>query len=85
MSHAQIKIHRQPDPRHFETGGGWHTRAGAMPRTRGMSNATFYKWRAKYGGMDASLERSLEQIVALGGSCLNRIGLGGLDSNSEQC
>ena len=24
-------------------------------RKHGMSNATFYKWRAKYGGMDASL------------------------------
>ena len=33
---------------------------GGMPvaelcRTHGMSNASFYKWRAKYGGMDASL------------------------------
>ena len=24
-------------------------------RQHGMSNASFYKWRAKYGGMDASL------------------------------
>jgi putative transposase len=24
-------------------------------REHGISNATFYKWRAKYGGMDASL------------------------------
>jgi putative transposase len=24
-------------------------------RAHGMSNASFYKWRAKYGGMDASL------------------------------
>lgn len=24
-------------------------------REHGMSNANFYKWRAKYGGMDASL------------------------------
>ena len=33
---------------------------GGMPlaelcRAHGMSSATFYKWRAKYGGMDASL------------------------------
>ena len=33
---------------------------GGMPvaelcRAHGMSNASFYKWRAKYGGMDASL------------------------------
>ena len=24
-------------------------------REPGMSNASFYKWRAKYGGMDASM------------------------------
>jgi len=24
-------------------------------REHGMSNSTFYKWRSKYGGMDASL------------------------------
>lgn len=24
-------------------------------REHGMSNANFYKWRSKYGGMDASL------------------------------
>ena len=33
---------------------------GGMPvaelcRVHGMSNASFYKWRAKYGGMDASM------------------------------
>jgi putative transposase len=24
-------------------------------REHGMSNASFYKWRSKYGGMDASM------------------------------
>lgn len=33
---------------------------GGMPvaelcREHGMSNASFYKWRSKYGGMDASM------------------------------
>ena len=52
---------------------------GGMPvaelcREHGMSSASFYKWRAKYGGMDASLisqmkameeeNRRLKQIVA---------------------
>ena len=27
----------------------------ALCREHGMSNATFYKWRAKYGGMDTAL------------------------------
>jgi putative transposase len=31
-------------------------------REHGMSNATFYKWRAKYGGMDASLMARLKEL-----------------------
>ncbi len=31
-------------------------------REHGMSSATFYKWRAKYGGMDASLMRQLKDL-----------------------
>jgi len=31
-------------------------------REHGMSNATFYNWRAKYGGMDASLMVRLKEL-----------------------
>ena len=31
-------------------------------REHGMSSATFYKWRAKYGGMDASLMARLKDL-----------------------
>jgi putative transposase len=31
-------------------------------RKHGMSNATFYKWRAKFGGMDASAMRRLKEL-----------------------
>jgi putative transposase len=31
-------------------------------REHGMSSATFYKWRAKYGGMDASLMARLKEL-----------------------
>ena len=31
-------------------------------REHGMSSATFYKWRTKYGGMDASLMRRLKDL-----------------------
>ncbi len=33
-------------------------------REHGMSNTTFYKWRAKYGGMDASLIARLKELEA---------------------
>ena len=31
-------------------------------REHGMSSATFYKWRAKYGGMDASLMKRMKEL-----------------------
>lgn len=31
-------------------------------RDHGMSSATFYKWRSKYGGMDASLMKRLKEL-----------------------
>ena len=31
-------------------------------REHGMSSATFYKWRAKYGGMDASLMTRMKEL-----------------------
>ena len=31
-------------------------------REHGMSSATFYKWRSKYGGMDASLMARLKEL-----------------------
>ena len=31
-------------------------------REHGMSSASFYKWRSKYGGMDASLMRRMKEL-----------------------
>ena len=31
-------------------------------RAHGMSSAAFYKWRSKYGGMDASLIYEMKQL-----------------------
>jgi putative transposase len=31
-------------------------------REHGMSSASFYKWRAKYGGMDASLMARMKEL-----------------------
>jgi putative transposase len=33
-------------------------------REHGMSSATFYKWRAKYGGMDVSLMQRMKELEA---------------------
>ena len=33
-------------------------------REHGMSNASFYKWRAKYGGMDVSMVSQLKVMEA---------------------
>ena len=40
------------------------TPIAALCREHGMSNATFYKWRAKYGGMDTSLMVRLRELEA---------------------
>lgn len=34
-------------------------------REHGMSSATFYKWRAKYGGMDASIQARIPYLLCL--------------------
>jgi len=33
-------------------------------REHGMSSASFYKWRAKFGGMDASMMKRLKELEA---------------------
>ena len=33
-------------------------------REHGVSSATFYKWRAKYGGMDVSMMNRLKELEA---------------------
>ena len=36
--------------------------APELCREHGMSTATFYKWRAKFGGMDASLMSRMKEL-----------------------
>ena len=31
-------------------------------REHGISSATFYKWRSKYGGMDTSMMKRLKEL-----------------------
>ena len=36
----------------------------ALCREHGMSSALFYKWRPKFGGMDASMIKRLKELEA---------------------
>jgi putative transposase len=38
------------------------TPAPELCRTHDISSATFYKWRAKYGGMDASMMSRVKEL-----------------------
>lgn len=38
------------------------TSVAELCREHGMSDATFYKWRSKFGGMDASLMKRLKEL-----------------------
>lgn len=40
------------------------TPVAELCREHGMSSASFYKWRAKYGGMDASLMARMRELEA---------------------
>ncbi len=38
------------------------TPVAELCREHGMSDATFYKWRAKFGGMDVSMMARLKEL-----------------------
>ena len=38
------------------------TPVAELCREHGMSDATFYKWRSKFGGMDASLMKRMKKL-----------------------
>jgi len=37
-------------------------RVADLCRTHGISDATFYNWRAKFGGMDASMMKRMKEL-----------------------
>ena len=38
------------------------TSVAELCREHGMSDATFYKWRSKYGGMDTTLMKRMKEL-----------------------
>jgi len=59
--HEEEQIHRRTNHRVHQTGRGWHADQGAVPQGR-FSDATFYKWRAKYGGMEVPDAKRLREL-----------------------
>ena len=59
-----MKMTRYSDPRILailrQAEGG--VPVAELCREHGMSNASFYKWRAKYGGMDASMVSQMKAM-----------------------
>ena len=61
--HETETLHRRADHRHFETGPG-RQKIVDLCRTHGISDATFYNWRTKYGGMEVSDAKRLKDLGA---------------------
>ncbi len=59
-----MKTSRYPDSQiiHILKQAEGGTPVAELCREHGMSSATFYKWRAKFGGMDASLMARLKEL-----------------------
>jgi putative transposase len=54
-------FHRRTDHRDIEGARGWHAGLGAF-RKHGVSDASIYKWKAKFGGMDVSEAKRLKTL-----------------------
>ena len=54
------QVYRRPDHRHSEGARG--RRIADLCRKHGVSDATVYKWKAKYGGMDISEAKRLKGL-----------------------
>jgi putative transposase len=51
---AEEQIQRTADHRGAARAGGGRDDGGGVPAARRVSEQTFYRWKAKYGGMGAS-------------------------------
>jgi hypothetical protein len=69
--HEEVTIYGDPDCRDIE-GSRKRITDGRFTQSHVISGATFYKWRSKYGGLDASelkrvkeLERQLSEYKTM--------------------
>ena len=61
--HAEVEVQRDPDRRHPERRRERRAGPGSV-RKHGISKATFFKWRSKYGGASVSDVRRLRELEA---------------------
>jgi putative transposase len=54
-------VYGRADHRDF-AGAGGRAKTADVCRKHGISSATFYKWKAKYGGLDVSDANSLKSL-----------------------
>src|SRR5258708_27525756 len=59
--HEEIEVHRVADRVCAEAGGGGSS-GGGGGRKMGISEATFYNWKKKYGGLGPDELRRLRQL-----------------------
>ena len=55
-------VHRRPDHRRSARAGSRDERGGGMPQAHGISQPTFYAWKAKFGGTSVSEAKRLKQL-----------------------
>jgi putative transposase len=60
--HEDVPFYQQSDYADIKAGRGRYASAPALCREHGMSSTTFYKWRAKFGGMDASMMARMKEL-----------------------
>ena len=60
LLHEDVPVYRQLDYCRPQAEGG--SPVPELCREHGISNATFYKWRSKFGGMDASLMARMREL-----------------------
>jgi transposase-like protein len=61
MDHEAEPVHGRADHRDFARAGGGAKTADVC-RKHGISSATFYKWKAKYGGLEVSDTKRLKAL-----------------------
>jgi putative transposase len=61
--HAEVEVQRDADRRHAE-GRRERRPVADLTRKHGVSKATFFKWRSKYGGATVSDVKRLRELEA---------------------